>query len=299
MKLSNKIVTSLVAGSLGTLAHATPVTMSETVTLNDLLTNQSTTIHYDASNLLAGQGLTRNDAQSATLIVYGLSDASYQTSADPYGAYFQTGSHTRAVQDGYTYWQQGVYTSYYSCGWLGHSTCSNNYVYYYPVNVSWTDYFTDTTYMEQRNIEHRDTQDKMTVSVGNTTASAVDSVVAHSEGAYSAPQYQGGTGYQYGNNSTYYSQERDVYDSVTGSLQVSLALDALALQSLIDADTGYLDINVSALGHFTLQSLGVSMTGEAPARSNSDVPEPASIVLSLTGMAAFAATRRRKKPART
>ena len=293
MKISNKFVTSLVAGSIGTIAQAAPITMSDTVTLSTLLTNQSTTIHYDATNLLAGQGLTRNDVQAATLVVYGLSDASYATSADPYGAYFQTGTGYHTYYVPYTYYAQGYYTSSYSCGWLGRSTCYQQNSYYYPVTGYYSVGASDYTFMEQRNIEHRDTQDTMTVSVGNTSASAVDSVVGHSQGAYSFPQYQNRY-YDSGDNSyTYYSQERDVYDSVTGPLLASLSLSALNLQTL--RTSGFIDIDVSALGHFTLQSLGISMTGEA---SSSAVPEPATLALSLTGILALAASRRRKKPIR-
>lgn len=292
MAISNKLVASLVAGTLGGMAQATPISMSDTVTLGSLLNNQSTTIHYDATNLLAAQGLTRADVTSGSLVVYGLSDVSYQTSADPYGAYFVSGSSQRAVAVPYTYYQT-VYVqgSPYSCGFWGNSTCYNSYTY----QQQYTGYYyfgvTDYSETEQRNIEHRDTVDTMTVSVGATSGSTQDSVVGHTVGAYGAASQQYSSGGGYYSNYTYYNQERDVYDSVSGPLELALVLDAMALQHL--RDTGFIDITVGAGGQFSLQSIGVSMTGSAADRNA--VPEPASIILSLTGMAALAATRRRKK----
>lgn len=292
MTISNKLAASLVAGTLGSVAHATPIVMSDTVTLGNLLNNQSTTIHYDASNLLAAQGLTSGDVLSGSLVIYGLSDISYQTSADPYGAYFVSGSSQRNVSVPYTYYQQ-VYVqgTPYSCGFWGYSTCYNSYAYYQQMTGYYTMAVTDYTETEQRNIEHRDTVDTMTASVGATSGSTQDSVVGSSTGAYTTPslQYTSGGGYYSGYS--YYSQERDVYNSVSGPLELSLVLDSTALQNL--RDTGFIDITVNAGGQFSLQSIGVSMDGAVPDAKG--VPEPASVVLSLTGMAAIVATRRRKK----
>jgi hypothetical protein len=287
MKKTSKLVSSLIAGSIGTIAHATPVTLSDTVTLGNLLNNQSTVIHYDATNLLASAGMKSGDVQSGSLVVYGLSNIDYQTTADPYSGYATTGSSQRGVSVPYSYYTP-VYVpgTAYSCGW-GWSTCYySGYTYwqqqtgYNYINV------TDYTLTEQRVVEHRDTQDTMTVSVGNTSQSTVDSVVAHSD-SYAQPVFQGTNYYSpYQSNYTYYSQDHNVYDSVSGPLQLTIDLDSLALNAL--RDTGYIDIDVSANGQFTLSSLDFTATAAA-------VPEPGSIALALAGVAALGAARRSKK----
>jgi hypothetical protein len=288
MKKTTKLVSSLVVGSIGSLAQATPITVSDTVTLGNLLQNTSDVVRYDASNLLASSGLSANELLSGSLVVYGLSNIDYQTNVGGYGGYATTGSSSRFVSVPYTYYTYVYVPGHsYSCGFGGWSTC-----YYggYGYSVQQTGYYGalvyDYTETRQREIDHLDTQDTMTVSVGGATASAVDSVVAHSRD-YSAPVYQYSDYYgPYSSTYTYYQQDVNVYDSVSGPLQLSLALDALALTSL--RDNGYIDIDVSAAGQFTLES--IKFTASAAA-----VPEPASITLALAGVAAFGASRLRKK----
>jgi hypothetical protein len=217
-----------------------------------------------------------------------LSNIDYQTSDGGYSGYAMTGSSARTVYIPYTYYTYGYVPGYsYSCGFAGWSTCyDGGYNYSIPHTGYYSQLVYDYSETRQHEIDHRDTQDTMTVSVGGATASAVDSVTAHSTD-YSAPVYQYSDYYgPYSSTYTYYQQDVNLYDSVSGPLQLSLALDALALTSL--RDNGYIDIDVSAAGQFTLES--IKFTASAAA-----VPEPASITLALAGVAAFGASRLRKK----
>lgn len=268
LKLS---ATALAVGS-ALAAQASPVTVSQTMTLGQVLNGNSASFQFDVNAALAAQGVAGGTALSGTLVVYGISDASYNSTTGPvFGNYETISSY------GYTYYAYGG--CYYS--WWGGSSC-----YYYPV------YATYTEQLRSGDVQHRDTvADKMTVAAGNATASdVVDQWITSSTG-YGGNNYEG----QYSNGNgytTYYNRQRDVYEALQGELQTSLGLDMAALADL--QGDGVLSFNVGAsVGQFRVLSASLNLLVEEPQRG---LPEPGTVALvgaaALTG-ACF--TRRRRK----
>lgn len=280
IKLHN--LASAAIGLAAIPAIAAPVLVTETLSLNELLSGNATSIQFNVASLLASQGLTPAGIQSGTLVVYGLSDPNFGAAASqPYGAYQvdgPAGSHTAS----YTYYVGGSY----SCGWW--STC----YYSYPV----TGYYSVTDYSEtrSRDVLHVDNvADQMNVSVGSSSASDTASQILNITDAYKPSTYDGSVGG--GANPIYYqySRERDVYEAVYGTLQSSLALDSVAIQDI--AADGILNALVSApVGQFNLLTAELSVWADA-VQTNSSVPEPGSLALAGLALAAGSATRIRYK----
>ncbi|WP_457424947.1 PEP-CTERM sorting domain-containing protein [Roseateles sp. P5_E7] len=262
--------TALAVGS-ALAAQAAPVTVSQTMTLGQVLNGNSANFQFNVNSALASQGVAGGTALSGTLVVYGISDASYNSST---GAVF--GNYETIYSGGYTYYAYGG--CYYS--WWGGSSC-----YYYPVYASYTEQ------LRSGDVTHRDTvADTMTVSAGNATASdVVDQWITSSTG-YGGYNYEGqystGNGY-----TTLYNRQRDVYEALQGDLQTSLALDLAGLAD-VQGD-GVLSFSVGAsAGQFRVLSATLNLVVE----ERRGLPEPGTLVLvgaaALTG-ASF--TRRRRK----
>lgn len=270
LKLS---ATALAVGS-ALAAQAAPVLVSETVTLGQVLNGNSGNFQFDLNAALASRGLAAGGALSGSLIVYGISDASYNSNSAPvFGAYQTVSSSTYVA-----YYSGGCYYS-----WWGGSSCS-----YYPV------YATSSEQLRSGDVLHRDTiADTMTVQAGGSQGSDTVDQQTSSTGAYGAWNYEGQTGGYYGGYTTYYNRQRDVYEALQGSLEVGLGLDALALGDL--KDDGVLSFDVAAtVGQFRLLSatLNVQVDDAPPGR----LPEPGTLgLLAAAGVTGAFFTRRRRK----
>ena len=102
-------VIAAVAGAIASMpAQSGPITVSQTVSLNTLMQQgASSSLQFDLSSFLAGQGFTPAEVVSGQVSVFGFSEASYAApQADPYSynqQTTQTGSHT----SWYSYYVQG------------------------------------------------------------------------------------------------------------------------------------------------------------------------------------------------
>lgn len=288
MKKKNHAIGGVVAFlGAASVAHAVPVQLSQTVSLGELLQNNSTSVQFDLTTLLLNGGFNPQDVQSGTLVVYGLSDPSYQTTANPYGAYFVSSQSQRTVQYSYTYYSGGCYYS----SWGG------GYCYYYPVTGYSSYYVVDQNLLRQRDISHVDNvADVMTVTAGGSSASDTADQVANSTGSYGNTNYEGSGGDYYNGYRYYYNQQRDVYESISGPLSVSMELDGDALQDL--GQDGLLGIGVSAIGQLSLRSARLDIWAEAPpvvtVESRNGVPEPGTLALGGAALGALALARRRR-----
>jgi hypothetical protein len=267
LKLS---ATALAVGS-ALAAQAAPVLVSETVNLGQVLNGATGQFHFDVSAALAQRGLSAGSALSGSLIVYGVSDASYGAAAPlGFGAYQNIG--------------YSSYVAYYSGGCY-YSRWGGGYCWSYPV------YGSNTDMGRSQDVLHRDAvADTMAVSVG--AVQGTDTVDQNSGGTgnYGGWSYEGQTGGY--NNTRYYNRQRDVYEALHGDLNVEVGLDALALADLKDDSVLSFDV-AAAVGQFRVLSATLNLqVDDAP----TGLPEPGSLALLATAAVTGAAfTRRRRK----
>jgi hypothetical protein len=275
--------------------QAAAVVVSQNINLGTLLsTGQSMDVQFNIGSLLASNGFSSGDVVSANLIVYGLSDAQYgAATAQPYGSYQYSGG--AGTHTGTYYYSYSYPVSYsYSCGFWGWSTC---YATYYATGyATGYTYVQDSQYTRDRDILHKDTvADTMQVTAGASTSADVADQVSSSASAYGSKTLDH---VDYGTSSNspyyyYYNRERDVYEAVTGPLEVAMTLDATALSDL-SAD-GIFDISIAAsVGQFRTQMASLSFSVEQQLPGNS-VPEPGTLALAGVALAAAAGRRRIKK----
>jgi hypothetical protein len=280
--MAKNLTAALALMGASATAAAVPVTVTDTISLSQLLSGNSTNITFNINSQLAAAGQGLGDVLSGDLVVFGYSDAQYTTQAGPYGGYATTGV------EGY-HWVSQPYTySYYvdcpSWSW----SCSNTAYAtgYHYVNV------TDYNAVRTRDIDHIDSvADTMVVAAG--TASASGSASTHTSGStYGNPQFTGVSG-GYTTSSYYlYNRDHDVYDAIAGDLQATLHLDAVALADL--NNDGILAPSVTAaLGSFHLTSATLTVLSEVVDRS--EVPEPATLGLFAVAAAGATVPRRRRK----
>jgi hypothetical protein len=277
--MAKNLTAALALVGASAAASATPITISETISLSQLLSGGATsTISFDLTSQLATAGQTPGGVQSGDLVVFGYSDAQYNsTAADPYSGYNVSGSSSHGVQNTYTY--------YSYCSSWSWSCYSGPFTGYYYSNVN------DYEYTRTRDVHHIDaTADTMQVSAGGS--SATGSASTHSTGVGGSTTYfDGQGGSYYGGYTYYYSRDRDVYEAISGPLQATVHLDSVALADL-NAD-GMLSATVNALlGSFHLTSASLNVLSEARA---ADVPEPGTLALLAVAAVGGAAARRRKK----
>ncbi|KQV33237.1 PEP-CTERM sorting domain-containing protein [Massilia sp. Root335] len=265
-------------------AGATPVTVTETISLSQLLSGNSTNIAFNLNAQLAAAGQGLGDILSGDLVVFGYSDAQYNTTqADPYSGYATTG-----VEGYHSYSVPYTYSYYVSCSYWSWSCNHTAYATgYYQVGV--TDYNAAAT----RTVEHIDSvADTMVVAAGTTSASGSASTHTTRDGGYSGSQYVGTSGDYYNGYTYLYNRDHDVYDAIAGDLSATLHLDVAALSDL--NQDGILAPTVSAtLGGFHLTSATLTVLSEVVERS--EVPEPATLGLFAVAAAGATVARRRRK----
>lgn len=275
--MAKNLTAALALMGVSAAASATPVSVSQTISLSQLLSgNSSTSISFDLNAQLATAGQSAGNIFSGDLVVFGYSDAQYNsTVTDPYGGYVLNSTSTRQVSVPYTYYQ-------YCSSWSW-NCYSGPYTGYDTYNVS------DYSYVRSRDVEHIDSvADTMTVTAGASSASASANTTTSSVGEYGGLTLDTETGSStYGMN-YYYDRQRDTYQAIDGPIETTLSLDSTALADLM-AD-GILAPTVQAtLGGFHLTSATLTVEAE------SKVPEPGTLALFAGAAAAGALTRRRRK----
>jgi hypothetical protein len=278
--MAKKLTAALALAGVSAATSATPITVSETVSLSQFMSNGgSTTISFNLGSQLAAGGQSAGGILSGDLVVFGYSDAQYTaTAADPYSGYAVTNSYNHGVSVPYTY--------YHYCSSWSWSCDSGPFTGYYYASV------TDYEYTRTRDVHHIDqTADTMSIAAGGSSASG--SVSDHTYGVGGSTTRSDGTGGSYqGGYAYYYSRDRDVYEAIAGQVQATLHLDALALTDL-KAD-GLMSASVSALlGSFHLTSAQLTVLSETV--TSSDVPEPGTLALLAAAAVGGAAARRRRK----
>lgn len=275
--MKNTLTKIAAAVSVATIAgNAQAGAITSSISLNEFLSNGAAYAgSFALSPLLAANGLSGGSFNSATISAYGFSDTQINQTA--YAGY------SEQYAGGYGgYVTIGSYS--YSCGRWGWSTCYGAYYGYAAYN----------TYNAYDFLEQRDTvRDSLHLSSG--AASASDS----------ADHSRSGTNYQYNGsytrgNGTYGYDQVNRYtatttDAYSGALFAELALGANDLLEL--AKTGKLDFLVQAtVGNFRLQGLSMTVNVDPAAPADTtDVPEPATGLLMLGGLAGLAAAARRQR----
>lgn len=291
------------AAAASTGASALPIVVSQTVNLGQLLNGTSDVLHFDLSGTLSDRGLSAANIVGGSLVVYGISDASYGAGqAGSYSGYELTGSSAYAYQ---AYTGGGYSSCYYYSSWSGGRSC-----YYVPATYTPATE-TRNDLLRSRDITHLDNvADTMVTTLGGSQATGTVGTAAPILSDYTNRTLDNQTvaynGYSRTIN-TYYSRERNVYEGRYGALEAMLDMDQEALRDVIL--DGIIDAQVSAsTGQFRLLSATLSVdvlnpppppalqatvaSGAAPA----NVPEPGALALAAAGLAAAAvATRRRRR----
>ncbi|QYF93721.1 VPLPA-CTERM sorting domain-containing protein [Massilia sp. PAMC28688] len=270
----SKIAAAVSVATMAGSAQAGIVTAS--ISLSELLSNGAGYAGtFALSPLLAANGLSGGTFNSATLTAYGFSDTQIdQYAYTGYNEHYLGGYSTSIVIGSYSY----------SCGsWLNRRTCYSNYYGYAHYG----------NYDAYQHSESRDTvADSMLLTSG--AASASDTVDRTRSGA--TVSYQGSYNRSNGTygRDTVFSYNSHTSDVMSGALYAELGLGANDLLNL--AKTGQFDFMVAAtVGNFRLHGLTMTVDVTAKAADPAEVPEPASALLMLGGLAGLAAAARRQR----
>lgn len=285
-----KAISAAVAltASMQQAAEATPVTISQTLSLGTLLNGGGSVPGlFDINALAASAGVTGNyEVQAAQVIGYGYSDILYSNSyqgryTDSSSAYYYS-----TVGGYYTYYYPVYYSYSYSCGSWGWSTCYAYGAYYQqayaPYYVGAVNH--DIYQSDQYNHNSPGATMEFTAGTAVQTDSSPYSLANTNYGNYSYSYSQ----YNYSNNGYdyYYLRNVDSYSGAYGPLTAAVALGAADLTNA--SQTGQIDFNFASLsGRFTANSVSLTATIEA-------VPEPGTLLVFGASLLALLATRRRK-----
>jgi hypothetical protein len=280
-----KMAGAVVALGAATAAVAAPVTVSQTLSLNQLLSGGSTTLEFDLSAALAAQGLSAGGVMSGELVVYGVSDAVYSDYFQ-YGNYQVTRTYTEVA---FYQFVAGTYVCSLWSFWTDGKCLESTYVppYYIPV-------YANVVEQERKvDITHGDAvADQMSVSAGNLTESGLVGYSGPLATGYGIPISEGisGTRLDIIKN---YKREQNIYEGYYGSLDATLGLDTAALADL-NAD-GILDASVTAaVGQFRITGATLKLLVDAVPPG--DVAEPGSLALVALAAGAGLAAKRRRRP---
>ena len=279
-----KAISAAVAltASMQQAAEATPVTISQTLSLGTLLNGGGSVPGlFDINALAASAGVTGNyKVQAAQVIGYGYSDIVYSNSyqgrdTDSYS------SNTHYYTVAYAYYYPVAYTYYgtWSC-WSG---CTGYYLAqgtaYYTVPV------TDHYIYQSDKVAVTTPGATMEFTAGSNvqTVTAPNIVSGTTTGAYSnyAVNPNGFNGFDY-----YYLREVDTYSGAYGPLTATATLGSADLTNA--AQSGQIQWHfTNLLGQFHANSVSLNATIEA-------VPEPGTLLVFGAGLLALLGTRRRK-----
>ena len=259
------------------VAQASPVTVSQTSTFNTYLQSgdASLTGTFDMNSLISGGGPTYN-ISSGTLSVHAYSFAQYGAGVaqnytgytDPYGTIISC--------------HPGV-----SCYYNGATGYGLDYTHYYyqSHDVSYTD----------------STADILNVGAAGTSATATaDTIISNSASGYTAYTLTSETYTLLDSNNDYlhnlyYNNYRNVYSAIYGTMDLSVVLEATALDAL--RDTGKLDFALSVpVGRTYVYSATLSMTYDpVPISTPNATPIPPTLPLFASGLGVMGLLGWRKK----
>ncbi len=271
---SKSAIAAVVGGISAASAHA-QTTVTDTVTLNQLLSSTGTSVGgtFSIGSLLAAQNLSGGPILSANVTAYGLSDATINQTSTAYATVPEYSFTAYNLEYSYTY--------SYSCGWSG--DC-------YATGYAYNGYGLYRGYENLTTVTNSDTiKDTMTLIAGATgRASGVVGQSTTTEYAY--------TGSYYAYNGTlgddYYSNVTEtIQTGYYGALSATTALGAADLFAL--TSTGQLAFNI-ADSTGAMQVDEVTLTVEV----GSPVPLPGSALLLASGLGGLAAAARRRRPRR-
>lgn len=286
MPLKNRLSQALLAAGCclaATPVLAAPVLLSQSFQLSNSLSNNSLNLNFNLGSFLAGQGYSSQDIVSGSAALHGYSDIQYSSATyQPYGEYLQTG---QASHTGYGQAYDDPSDRSLSCRWNGNCRM---------ITPTYT--ITDKVLTHSRDVWHGDVvADAMRLLIGGSSTVDTADTRYSAVGDYGGSRLEGQVCASVDNNyncsyNYLYARERDTYGAIYGALDTTLSLDAAALLDV--RDDGTLGVGVKADGQFRLSSISFNLLVEKTAAA---VPEPATLALAASALAALALTRRRRK----
>jgi len=265
--VSKKFLAGIVAIVAAASVHATPISLSTSMSPGSQVANgQTKDFQIDVNSLLAANGLSKNSILSGFLTVTGYSAANYAFVDTSSSGYVQAPNASHIYKD---------------CNNKG--VCTDKTVFDKVRIKDLTNEFSDPV------------ADIMKVSAGDASGSdtASDTHNSYTDWTDSVLEDDKTTGNPQSGYNYFYHRTRDHHQSIFGGLDVLLDLDEVALNDLF-AD-GILNMSIkSTIGQFTITNIRLDFLAEEPAPAQGTVPVPTSLLLTGLGLAALATMRRRK-----